>query len=76
MRTALVLASGALDPNTKEDLETFYRDLNPVDLLRELRTSIRRLQQAEVNRRSLWHPLRAQHGCNNLRLRKELAEMR
>lgn len=51
-----LIASGVLDKQTREDLETFYLGLNPVEILNEFSAAIRRLQQAQVNRCRLLIP--------------------
>jgi hypothetical protein len=45
-----LLKSGILDEQTREDLQTFYLDLNPVEILNELNAGIRLLQQAQLKR--------------------------
>ena len=45
-----LIASGVLGKDIREDLETFYLGLNPVEILDEFNAAIRRLQQAQVNR--------------------------
>ena len=45
-----LIASSVLDKETKEDLEQFFLDLNPVEILNEFNGAIRRLQQAQINR--------------------------
>lgn len=45
-----LLNSGILDKQTQEDLQTFYLDLNPVEILNGLNAGIRRLQQARLRR--------------------------
>jgi hypothetical protein len=45
-----LIASGVLCKETREDLETFYMGLNPVEILNEFNAATRRLQQAQVNR--------------------------
>lgn len=45
-----LMALGILDKDTREDLETLYLGLNPVEILNEFNAAIRRLQQAQVNR--------------------------
>lgn len=41
---------GILPKDTLQDLETFYLDLNPLDLLRQLSASLNRLQKAQIRR--------------------------
>ncbi len=48
-----LLDYGLLSSQDRQDLQTFYLDLNPVELLRELRASLHRLQQAEIVRKRL-----------------------
>lgn len=45
-----LLAFDVLHEQTPEDLQTFYLDLNPVEILHELRAGIRALQQAQTRR--------------------------
>ena len=51
-----LIASGILDNQTHEDLEQFFLDLNPVEILNEFNGTIRRLQQAQTNRTRLTIP--------------------